>query len=65
MLLALESALIMKTWKGASEAASIATEGRPSSPPPAAHRAPVAEEINCLAACKSVSSWETRGLALI
>ena len=33
VLLALESALIIKTWKGASEAASISAEGRPSSPP--------------------------------
>lgn len=65
VLLALESVLIIKTWEGASEAASIVVEGRTSSPPLAAHCARVAEEINCLAACKSISSWGRHWIALI
>jgi len=52
LLLALESALIIETWKGASEAAPVAAEGRPSSPLLAARRARVAGEITCLAACR-------------
>lgn len=64
-LLALESVLIIKTWKGAPEAASITAEDRPPSPPLAVRPAWVAGEINRLAACKSISSWGMHWVALI
>lgn len=49
VLLALEYVLIIKTWKGASEAVSMAAVGRPCSPPLAGHHAWLSEEwMTCL-----------------
>lgn len=65
VLLALENAQVIETWEGASEAASVAVEGRPSSPPLAVRPARLAEEISYLAACKSISSWGRHWVAPI
>lgn len=65
VLPALGSALIIQTWRGASEAGSIAAEDGQSGPSLALRPAWLAEETNCLAACKSISSWGTLWVALI